>query len=213
LPTNLVSLSSPDPEQEKHLLFTALAQFFTGQATKQPVLLIMEDIHWSDETSLEFLHYLSRRCTGIGFAQEMPLQILLTYRSDEVRPGLRHFLAQLDRERLAQEISLNRLTRSDVDAMLRGEKTLPFHYVDKGQLATIGRNAAVAQIGPLRIEGFVAWLIWLVVHILTLIGFRNRFLVMTEWAWVYLRYERGARLITGDVPPLLGAGDRVTRTD
>jgi predicted ATPase len=62
LPPDLVSLSSLDPEQEKRRLFTALAQFFTGQATKQPVLLIIEDIHWSDETSLEFLHYLARRC-------------------------------------------------------------------------------------------------------------------------------------------------------
>jgi tetratricopeptide (TPR) repeat protein len=118
LPTNLVSLSSPDPEQEKRLLFTALAQFFTGQATKQPVLLIIEDIHWSDETSLEFLYYLARRCTA------QPLLIFLTYRSEEVRPGLRHFLAQLDREHLTQEILLNRLTHSEVDAMLRAIVTL-----------------------------------------------------------------------------------------
>ncbi|MCA1828989.1 MAG: FAD-dependent oxidoreductase, partial [Myxococcales bacterium] len=96
--------------------------------------------------------------------------------------------------------------------LIDGKPTEPFHYLDKGQLATIGRNAAVAQIGFLKIEGFFAWLIWLVVHILTLIGFRNRFTVMAEWAWVYLRYERGARLITGDVPPLLGAGDRVGRS-
>jgi NADH dehydrogenase len=79
---------------------------------------------------------------------------------------------------------------------LRGEKPEPFHYLDKGNLATIGRAAAVAQIGRIRISGFFAWVLWLVVHILTLIGFRNRFLVLTEWAAVYLRYERGARLIT-----------------
>ena len=97
--------------------------------------------------------------------------------------------------------------------LIEGEQPEPFKYLDKGQLATIGRNAAVAQIGPLHLEGFFAWLMWLVVHILTLIGFRNRFFVMSEWAWVYLRYERGARLITGDVQPLLGAGDRVGRPD
>src|SRR6266568_610848 len=110
---------SSDPEQEKRRLFTALTQFFTGQATKQPVLLIIEDIHWSDDTSLEFLHALARRCPA------HPLLILLTYRSDEVRPILRHFLAQLDRERLAEEISLSRLTRSGVEAMLRAIFALP----------------------------------------------------------------------------------------
>ena len=97
--------------------------------------------------------------------------------------------------------------------LIEGEQPEPFKYLDKGQLATIGRNAAVAQIGPLHLEGFFAWLMWLVVHILTLIGFRNRFFVMSEWAWVYLRSERGARLITGDVQPLLGAGDRVRGPD
>jgi len=105
--------SPSDPEQEKHRLFTALAHFFTVQAARQPVLLIIEDIHWSDDISLEFLHYLARRCPAHS------LLILLTYRSDEVRPGLRHFLAQLDRERLAQEILLDHLTRDEVEAMLR----------------------------------------------------------------------------------------------
>ncbi|HKC61400.1 MAG TPA: NAD(P)/FAD-dependent oxidoreductase [Myxococcales bacterium] len=86
---------------------------------------------------------------------------------------------------------------------LRGEAREPFHYFDKGTLATIGRNAAVAQIGRLRSEGFFAWLLWLLVHIVMLIGFRNRVLVLAQWAWTYLRYERGARLITGEVPELL----------
>jgi len=85
---------------------------------------------------------------------------------------------------------------------LRGQPARPFRYVDKGTLATIGRAAAVAQIGPLHLKGFLAWVLWLAVHILTLIGFRNRFLVMLEWAVMYLRFERGARLITGDVPEL-----------
>jgi NADH dehydrogenase len=86
---------------------------------------------------------------------------------------------------------------------LRGEAREPFHYFDKGTLATIGRNAAVAQIGRIRSEGFFAWLLWLLVHIVMLIGFRNRVLVLAQWAWTYLRYERGARLITGEVPELL----------
>jgi NADH dehydrogenase len=73
-----------------------------------------------------------------------------------------------------------------------------FHYFDKGSLATIGRAAAVAQFGKLHISGFIAWLSWLFIHILFLIGFRNRLIVMIQWAWSYLTYERGARLITGD---------------
>jgi NADH dehydrogenase len=73
----------------------------------------------------------------------------------------------------------------------------PFHYHDKGSLATIGRAAAVAKIGRLELSGYFAWLAWLFIHIFFLIGFRNRILVMIQWAWSYLTYERGARLITG----------------
>jgi len=72
-----------------------------------------------------------------------------------------------------------------------------FHYHDKGSLATIGRAAAVAQFGKFEMSGYFAWLAWLFIHLLFLIGFRNRLLVMVQWAWSYLTYERGARLITG----------------
>jgi predicted ATPase len=107
------ALPSLDAEQEKRRRFEILADFLTAQADNTPVFLVVEDLHWSDDTSLEFLHYLARR----GAAH--PLLLLLIYRSDEVRPGLRHFLAQLDRERLAQEISLARLARDEVEAMVR----------------------------------------------------------------------------------------------
>jgi NADH:ubiquinone reductase (H+-translocating) len=73
-----------------------------------------------------------------------------------------------------------------------------FRYFDKGSLATIGRAAAVAQIGKLHISGYFAWLAWLFIHIFFLIGFRNRLIVLIQWAWSYVTYERGARLITGD---------------
>jgi len=73
----------------------------------------------------------------------------------------------------------------------------PFHYWDKGSLATIGRSAGIAQFGKIHISGFIAWLSWLFVHIFFLIGFRNRILVFIQWAWSYVTYERGARLITG----------------
>jgi NADH:ubiquinone reductase (H+-translocating) len=79
----------------------------------------------------------------------------------------------------------------------RPEQREPFHYWDKGSLATIGRAAAVAEFGKIHISGFLAWLAWLFIHILFLIGFRNRVLVFIQWAWSYFTYERGARLITG----------------
>jgi NADH dehydrogenase len=79
----------------------------------------------------------------------------------------------------------------------RGEAREPFRYRDRGTMATIGRNAAVVNLGRLRFSGYPAWLLWCFIHILWLIGFRNRFLVMIEWAWAYLRFERSARLITG----------------
>lgn len=81
---------------------------------------------------------------------------------------------------------------------LRGDARKGFHYRDKGTLATIGRAAAVAQVGKLHISGYFAWLAWLFVHIFFLIGFRNRIIVLLQWAWSYVTFERGARLITGD---------------
>ncbi len=81
---------------------------------------------------------------------------------------------------------------------LRNQPRVPFRYFDKGNLATIGRAAAVAELrGGLHLSGFPAWFIWVFVHILYLIGFRNRIVVMLQWAWAYLMYQRGARLITG----------------
>lgn len=81
---------------------------------------------------------------------------------------------------------------------LRNTPRQNFNYFDKGSLATIGRAAAVAQFRELHISGYFAWLAWLFVHIFFLIGFRNRIIVLIQWAWSYLTYERGARLITGD---------------
>jgi NADH dehydrogenase len=78
---------------------------------------------------------------------------------------------------------------------LEGEPRVPFRYRDYGQLATIGRNAAVAMIGKLKLSGYPAWLMWLVAHIYFLINFRNRLAVMIDWAWSYWTYNRGARII------------------
>jgi NADH dehydrogenase len=97
-----------------------------------------------------------------------------------------------------------------------GKPRKPFHYWDKGSLATIGRNAGIAQIGRLHLSGFPAWLAWLVVHIYFLIGFRNRLQVMWEWAWAYFRFQRGARLITGrsdSITPVESEEDRAEPTE
>jgi NADH dehydrogenase len=86
----------------------------------------------------------------------------------------------------------------NIRAELSSQPRKNFHYFNKGNLATIGRAAAVAEFGKVHISGFLAWLSWLFIHIFFLIGFRNRILVLIQWAWAYFTYERGARLITGD---------------
>ena len=80
-------------------------------------------------------------------------------------------------------------------ARLQGRTLRPFRYKDKGNMATIGRRMAVCEIGRLNISGFFAWVLWLTVHIVYLIGFRNRLLTLIDWAWAYVTFERGARLI------------------
>ena len=92
---------------------------------------------------------------------------------------------------------------ANVRRAIAGQPLQPFHYFDKGNLATIGRARAVAQIGRLKLTGLIAWLTWLFVHVLYLIGFRNRAVVMLNWAWAYMRLQRGARLIYGDVNNLV----------
>lgn len=117
-----VSLSGQEAtsgaEQEKHGIFTTLTHFFTHQTIQQPVLCVIEDLHWSDDTTLEFLLSAVRRCV------QQPILFLFTYRSDEVQLALRQFLAQLNRERLAQEILLSHLSRDDIHSMLQAIFTL-----------------------------------------------------------------------------------------
>jgi NADH dehydrogenase len=103
-----------------------------------------------------------------------------------------------------------RHTAANILRGIKGEAALPFRYHDKGSLATIGRSAAVADLGKIKLSGPLAWLAWLFIHILFLIGFRNRALVLFQWAWSFFSYDRGARLITGPLrvaPDLPRAGD------
>jgi NADH dehydrogenase len=83
-----------------------------------------------------------------------------------------------------------------IRARLAGEQLRPFHYTDKGNLATIGRAAAVADIKGLRLSGFLAWVTWLVVHLWYLVGFQNRLIVVVRWSFSFLTHGRGSRLIT-----------------
>src|SRR5207245_4152109 len=85
-----------------------------------------------------------------------------------------------------------------IESDITGRKRTPFHYNDKGSLATIGRNKAVGTIYGRHLTGYPAWMAWLFIHIFFLIGFRNRLLVLLEWPWTYFSVQRGARLITGD---------------
>ena len=97
-------------------------------------------------------------------------------------------------------IQAGRYVAEAIERRLRGEKIEPFRYVDKGNLATIGRAAAVADLGWLRLSGLPAWIIWLFVHLLYIVQFQNRLLVLVQWAWLYITRDRSARLITGKNP-------------
>lgn len=94
-------------------------------------------------------------------------------------------------------IQMGQYCAKAIDGDLRGKARRPFAYWDKGQLAVIGRGQAVAQLGAFSFGGFFAWLIWAFVHVFFLIGFRNRLIVMIEWAWAYVTMQRGARVFQG----------------
>jgi NADH dehydrogenase len=98
-------------------------------------------------------------------------------------------------------IQMGKYAAHQIKRILKGQPRNPFEYWDKGSLATIGRSHAVADFGRFHISGYFAWMSWLFIHLFFLIGFRNRLLVMMEWAWAYLTYNHSARLITGDAEP------------
>jgi NADH:ubiquinone reductase (H+-translocating) len=96
-------------------------------------------------------------------------------------------------------------TAKNILADLKGKERKKFRYVDKGTMATIGRSKAIADVQGLHFKGFIAWMMWLFLHVFFLIGFRNRIIVLLEWFWAYLTRERSARLITGDAEELRNA--------
>ena len=95
-------------------------------------------------------------------------------------------------------IQMGQSVARNIKRQLRGQPLERFRYRDQGTLATIGRNAAVAKVYGIEASGFVAWVMWLGIHIIQLIGFRNKLFVLINWAWDYFFYERAARLITRD---------------
>lgn len=96
-------------------------------------------------------------------------------------------------------------TAKNILSDVAGLERTPFTYVDKGSMATIGRSKAIAHVFGMKFRGFVAWMLWLFLHVMFLIGFRNKLYVMAEWFWAYLTRERSARLITGDAEELRDA--------
>ena len=113
---------------------------------------------------------------------------LFTHQGDQPLPGVSPVAMQQGRH-VARAIR----------ERLQGRPAPPFRYVDKGSMAVVGRSAAVAEVFGVKLSGLLAWLAWCLLHIFYLIGFRNRFVVMFEWAWSYVSYQRGARLITGNL--------------
>lgn len=95
-------------------------------------------------------------------------------------------------------IQMGRHAARNITRAIRGEPHLDFRYHDLGNMATIGRAAAVADFGWLRLEGWFGWLAWLFIHLMKLVGFRNRIVVFVQWAWAYFSYQRAVRLITGE---------------
>lgn len=102
-------------------------------------------------------------------------------------------------------MQMGTLAAENILAEIKGKRRENFTYWDKGTMATIGRSKAIAQGAGMKFSGFIAWMMWLFLHVFFLIGFRNRLVVMFEWFWAYLTRERSARLITGDADELRDA--------
>ncbi len=132
------------PEEEKHRLFEVLIQFLLRRAGTRPMLLIAEDLHWSDDTSLEFLLHLARRLAS------QPILLLLTYRSDEANSSLIHYLASLDHERSATELELARLTLDEVEAMIQAifglRHPVPINFLERIYSLTEGNPFLIEEV-------------------------------------------------------------------
>jgi DNA-binding CsgD family transcriptional regulator len=142
---------SLDPEHEKRRLFLALTQLFVRHAAGDPLLVVIEDVHWSDDASLDFVEYFAHQIAG------QPIVLLLTFRTDEVNARLATLLAELDRSRVASEVRLSRLGRADVDAMvwatLGVDRSLPPLLLDAMFRLTDGNPFFVEEIVRSLVSG------------------------------------------------------------
>jgi len=98
-------------------------------------------------------------------------------------------------------MQMGKATAKNILRLIRGEASVPFTYLDKGNMATIGRNKAIAEIGKVHLSGLIAWLAWCFVHVMLMIGFKNKILVLFEWVWSYVSGQGSVRLITGSSEP------------
>ena len=134
----------PDPSQQQRRRLAAITSFFLREAAARPCCIVVEDLHWCDDSSLECLFHLARRL------REQPLVLLLSYRSDEAGSQLRHWRSQLNRERLAAEIALSGLSRADVDAMLRAmfalDRPVPADFLDALYRLTEGNPYFIEEV-------------------------------------------------------------------
>jgi NADH dehydrogenase len=94
-------------------------------------------------------------------------------------------------------IQMGQYAAKEIGRRVKNQPSKPFRYWDKGSMATIGRSKGIAQIGKIHLSGLLAWSAWLFIHLIYLIGYRNRFFVLLNWGWQYLSWQSGARLITG----------------
>ena len=152
--------------------------------------LLIERIAGKDYTTLENIERMREACRVQ--AKDRDSTCVAQDRASDARPSGLSGTATAISPRDALQARL-------IKARLAGRPAPPpFRYADFGALATIGRAAAVVQLGRVQLRGFVAWLFWCVAHIYFLVGFRNRIQVGLDWLWSYLTFERGARLITGE---------------
>lgn len=181
-----------------------LQDAISGDITRLPTFTVL----WAAGTKASSVGQMLAERAGValdrmGRVMVEPELTLPGYPNVFVIGDLAHFADQLDAPLpgVAQVAMQQGVYAAKVVlARLAGKESAPFHYADKGTMAVIGRNAAVADLGPLHMNGFLAWLVWLFIHISFLIGFDNKLQVLIQWAWYYLTRKRGARLITGEDP-------------
>lgn len=92
------------------------------------------------------------------------------------------------------------LLAKNLERIESGKGLMPFHYIDRGSMATVGRNLAIAEIGKIKLKGFIAWFVWMVVHLMSIIGIKNRLLILINWVWQYITYDQSLRLIIRPAP-------------